>query len=207
MRYATFKEQKITEIMKSKGILTVQDLHIDNVCEVFKIDLIFHPRRCNCINEDEDDYAVIFVDNRLPYQEQRYKFFHELSHVLFHPGNQKEMTSEMEQLQENQARWITLYSSMPRHIFEPMAIRYQSIEKLQELFDLPQQYIIERFQTIQRERLRQQFQNRLKRSEMSRRKKSLQPGLVYDSTLSILNQLKKQVGEDKLNYDVKRLLR
>lgn len=207
LRYATFKEKQVTELLKSKGIITVQDLHLDNICEVFKIDVTYHRGRSFCIHEDEENYALIFIDKRLPYFEQRFTFFHEFAHFLYHSGDQKKLSKEMVTLQEQQAHWIALYSSMPRHIFEPMAIRHQSVEKLQELFELPKQYIIERFNSIRRERTLQNFQYRIQRSERSRRKKSLQPGQVYDSTLSVLEQFKQQVGEERLSYDVTRLLR
>ncbi|MBP3950297.1 ImmA/IrrE family metallo-endopeptidase [Bacillus suaedae] len=204
MRYAPLREKQITEIMRMKGIRTVSDLTTENICIAFDIDLHFEPRRSRCIFED--DFAVVILDSRLPRLQQRGKFFHELSHIIAHVGDQKRLNEPFKDLQETQAYWISLYTSMPRYLFEPAAIKYQSIQKLQQIFDLPEDMIIARFESIKRERKRQEFQYKMARSESKRRPKSLQPGQVYDSTLSILNQLKNQVGEERLSYEVKRLL-
>lgn len=205
MQYATFRDKQVTQLMISKGILTVDDLSIDNICEIFNIDIIYHPKRSNCFNDD--DYSLIYLDNRLPYNEQRFKFFHELSHVLFHTGKQKEMNKQFNILQESQAYWIALYTSMPRHIFEPLLLNSRSIETLIELFELPQDLIAARIETIRRARERFSYQMKIAAQNERHRSKSLQPGRVYDTTTSIVKQLANQVGEENINYEVKRLLR
>lgn len=205
VRYATFREKQITQMFMNKGILTINDLTIDNLCEVFNLDIIYHSKRCNCFSED--GFALIYLDDRLSYYEQRFKFFHEFSHVLFHSGKQKELPKEFNKLQEDQAYWSALYASMPRHIFEPMVIQHQSVQALGELFELPEKMIIERIESIKRERSRDEFQLRVERLEGMQKRKSLQPGKIYDSTRELLKKLESQVGEEKLSYEVKRLLR
>lgn len=205
MRYATFREKQITEIMRSKGVLTVGDLSIENMCVSFNIDVVYHSKKSKCYSED--DYALIYLDNRLPYYVQRYKFFHELTHAFFHVGKQDNLPRDFNKLQEDQAYWTALYASMPRHIFEPMVIQHQSVQALGELFELPEKMIIERIKSIKRERLRDQFQLSVERLEGMQRQKSLQPGKIYDSTKEILKKLETQVGEENLSYEVKRLLR
>ncbi|MCK0473786.1 ImmA/IrrE family metallo-endopeptidase [Halalkalibacter sp. APA_J-10(15)] len=204
MKYATLKEIQVTNMMKEKNINTIEELSLENVSEVFKVDILYHERKSNCLYDE--DYAVIYLDSRLPYYEQRLMFFHELAHVISHEGSQNKLEKEFIDLQEAQANRLALYLSMPRYLFEPLAMKYQSVEKLHDLFELPQNAIIERMASIKREQERTEFHLKLQTIENQRTRRSLQPGQIYSSTKSILHQLKDQVGEEKLSYDVKRLL-
>ncbi|MFA9459166.1 ImmA/IrrE family metallo-endopeptidase [Halalkalibacter sp. AB-rgal2] len=204
MKYATLKEIQVTNMMKEKKIYTIEELSIENLSEVFKVDILYHERKSNCLYDE--DFAVIYLDSRLPYYEQRLMFFHELAHVISHEGSQDKLEKEFIDLQEAQANRLALYLSMPRYLFEPLAINYQSVEKLHDLFELPHHAIVQRIASIRREQERTDFHLKLQSIENQRARRSLQPGQIYNTTRSILHQLKDQVGEEKLSYDVKRLL-
>lgn len=205
MRFSTWRETKISELMIDKGILTTDDLSIENLSDKFNIDVIYGPKRSHCIHED-DEYALIFIDSRLSLYEQRCKFFHEFAHVISHPGNQKNLPEDFSKLQEEQANCLSLYVAMPRHIFIPAVKKYQSINTLEELFQLPEEYIVRRFMSIRNQIKSQAFQNVIQLSETKRRRKSLQPEHIYESTKLILQQLADQVGADNINADIRKLL-
>ncbi len=204
MRYTTERETTISNQMKSQGIHSISDLSIDNLCAVYHIDMQFQSRESYCIYED--DYAVIFMDSRLPFYEQRRAFFHELSHYLFHHGNQRQMPKSMMTLQEEQARYVSRYIAMPRHIFLPLFHEHRSILALQELFQLPEQMIVDRCHSMKRERTRSVIQTRLQYNQELNKRKSLQAGNIYDGTREMLHQLASKVGEESISYDVRRLL-
>lgn len=205
MQYATLKEIQITNLMREKNIFTLEQLSIENLCEVFNVEIRYHNKKSNCLYDQ--DFALIYIDNRLSYYEQRFKFFHELAHIIAHEGAQNTLAKEFNDLQEAQANRLALYLSMPRYLFEPLAIKYQSIDKLRDGFELPQRVIIERIHSIKREKERHEFHLRMQKVENQRKRKSLQPGKIYDTTNRILSQLKDQVGEENLTYEIKRLLR
>ncbi|WP_144559931.1 ImmA/IrrE family metallo-endopeptidase [Shouchella miscanthi] len=204
MRYTTEREVTISNRMKLSGIHSISDLSIENLCALYKIDIKFQARSSYCIYED--DYAVIFMDNRLPFYEQRRVFFHELAHYLFHHGNQRHMPKSMMTLQEEQARFVSRYIAMPRHIFLPLVHEQRSILDLQELFQLPEQMIVDRCHSMKRERTRSIIQTRLEYNQELNKRKSLQAENIYDGTREMLHQLASKVGEESISYDVRRLL-
>lgn len=205
MQFTTQRDQQIMQLFKSKHINQVTHLTIEYVSTKFDIHIEYHDYPSYCIHEE--DFALIYLNQNHPIELMRWDFFHELSHFLIHYGNQRNMTSEFSRLQESQAYWCSLYSSMPRHIFEPLMLKHRCDRTLAELFQLPLDMVQERIQTISRERTRQHYYTKINNLEEKRRSKSLQPGKVYDSTLSILKQLSSQVGEENINYEVARLLR
>ncbi|WYU50008.1 ImmA/IrrE family metallo-endopeptidase [Bacillus sp. FSL K6-0047] len=204
MRYSTEKETRISHQLKSMGINSAADLSYENLCEVFNIDIQYHEGQSKCIFED--DYALFLLDSRLSYYEQRRVFFHELSHYFCHSGNQKHLPKPLLSLQEEQASYISLYIAMPRHIFEPELLKHQSVAALQEIFELPETMIVDRCNSLKRQRRRAVIQTRIAYKNSQNRRKSLQPENIYDGTKEMLRQLASQVGEESMSYEVRRLL-
>lgn len=204
MRYSTEKETRISHQLKSMGINSAADLSFENLCEVFNIDIQYHEGQSKCIFED--NYALFLLDSRLTYYEQRRVFFHELAHYFCHSGNQKHLPKTLLSLQEEQASFISLYIAMPRHIFEPELLKHQSVAALQEIFELPENMIVDRCNSIKRQRRRAVIQTRIAFKNSQNRRKSLQPENIYDGTKEMLRQLASQVGEESMSYEVRRLL-
>ncbi|WP_413378746.1 ImmA/IrrE family metallo-endopeptidase [Alkalihalobacillus sp. 1P02AB] len=205
MRFSTYRDMECSQLFKEHGIVHVKDLTIENISHIFSSHIEYINGPSKFIGDEH--FAIIYLDKSKTYFEQRYDFFHELSHVLKHTGDQRFLPESFVKLQEEQANWYTLYFSMPRHIFEPEVMKNQSINYLVERFEIPAKFVRRRFEIIQNERSRQEFQYKMQRAEINRRKKSLQSnGDLYDSTKQILHQLSKQVGEEKLSYEIKRLL-
>lgn len=205
MTYVTLREEKISKLYIQKGINTIDDLSIERVSEVFNIIVQYHPFNSRIFFDD--NCAMIFLNENHPIEIQRADFFHEMAHFLEHVGDQRSLPESFVQLQESQAYWSSLYAAMPRHIFEPLMLKHRSVKKLTELFELPESMVTERIESIKRERIFKQQQLSIQAQQSRYRKKSLQPGQVYDSTIQILKKLAKQVGEENLSHEVRRLLR
>ncbi|KMK77713.1 ImmA/IrrE family metallo-endopeptidase [Alkalihalobacillus pseudalcaliphilus] len=204
MQFSTIRDQICSELFQEKGILTLKDLTLENICHHFSIHIEYMNGPSKCVSDDL--FALISINQNQSLYEQHYDFFHEFSHVRKHTGNQLRLNDSFVQLQEEQAEWYALYFSMPRHIFEPFVLQAQSIEQVVEAFQIPESYVKKRILTIQSERARQHDFYQWKKREDLLRKKSLQKDKLYDSTKTMLHQLAKQVGEEKLSYDIKRLL-
>lgn len=205
MHFSTQRDIQIMNLYKSKGINSVSQLTIENIANTFNVHVEYSNFPSKCFYED--DFAIVYLNKHQPLPYIRKDFFHELSHFLFHYGDQQRMNKDFNRFQEEQAKQFAIYTSMPRHIFEPLMLKHRSIKKLTELFELPETMIIKRIEMFKHERLLKQQQLSLLAQKERLRKKSLQPGQVYDSTIQILKQLANQVGEEKLSYEVRRLLR
>lgn len=205
MKYVTLREEKISKLYIGKGIQSLSDLSIERISEAFNITVKYHKYDSSVLF---DDYcAVIFLRESEPIEIQRADFFHEMSHFLEHEGDQRFLPKDFIQIQESQAYWFSLYASMPRHIFLPLMLKHRSVQVLQDLFQLPEKMITDRIESIKRERMLKQQQLSIQARWSRNRKKSLQPGQVYNSTIQILKKLANQVGEENLSNEVKRLLR
>ncbi|TSB47154.1 ImmA/IrrE family metallo-endopeptidase [Alkalicoccobacillus porphyridii] len=206
MRFATQRDTNISKFYKQHSILTVEQLDIEYLADIFRLEINYGDFKSKVIYEGP--FAIMALTEGKSIEETRKTFFHELSHHLNHYGRQKKMSNSFRDLQESSAYWLSLYYAMPLHIFEPLLIKHKDPEYLAELFELPKGMVIERIESIRRERSRSEQHDLHTRKEFVHRlkSKSLQPGKVHDGTLLILNQLKNQVGEERMSNDVKRLL-
>ncbi|MBM0064975.1 ImmA/IrrE family metallo-endopeptidase [Alkalicoccobacillus gibsonii] len=206
MRFSahTFRDKEVSKLLSNKGINSVNDLSTDHLSTLLDTMVIYEPSASRV--RSVEDFTLITLDSRLNRLEQRREFFHELTHALFHPGDQQHMSPELSRFQEEQANYLMLYLAMPLHLFEPVLLKYQSLVSLQEMFDLPQDMISSRIESLRRERSRSSYQTKLQRIEWQYRKKSLRPGEIHGGTIQILQQLKNQVGEERMSSDVTRLL-
>jgi len=63
-------------------------------------------------------YRAIMIDKRLPLEQRREQFFHELCHILRHVGHQSMMPDAFRQLQEWDANHFTMYAALPLHLIQ-----------------------------------------------------------------------------------------
>ncbi|GGK21750.1 hypothetical protein GCM10010965_13400 [Caldalkalibacillus thermarum] len=112
MYYKTAFEEKIEHLFKSKGIVQPEDLCLEKLSDLFKVQIVYIPNAPQRAMWD-DNLSVIFLDSAKTPAEVREVFFHELAHPLLHEGNQLGMFPEFRNLQENQAKVFQLYAAMP----------------------------------------------------------------------------------------------
>ncbi|EGL84260.1 protein of unknown function DUF955, partial [Caldalkalibacillus thermarum TA2.A1] len=110
--YKTAFEEKIEHLFKSKGIVQPEDLCLEKLSDLFKVQIVYIPNAPQRAMWD-DNLSVIFLDSAKTPAEVREVFFHELAHPLLHEGNQLGMFPEFRNLQENQAKVFQLYAAMP----------------------------------------------------------------------------------------------
>lgn len=96
-------------------------------------------------------YKAITLDSRTDVIEQREQFFHELSHILRHAGNQTTMNDSFRELQEWDATHFIMYASLPYHmIFQYDWHDPYIIEMLRNDFKVSKQLCIKRLEKINR---------------------------------------------------------
>ena len=205
MKYSTMRENEVEKVYKRLNIENPHDLTISNLSSLFRIKVEYIEGESECYYNDK--CAYMFLDIRQSAEEIRSDFFHEMSHFTQHCGDQRIMPLEFERLQERQAHWVALYLSMPRYIFEPILNEVRSLEELRHIFRLPDSMIRERIRIIRNQNAMQAQFQRIKEREESKINRTLQKGKIHTTTLSIIRQLSKQVGEEKINDDIKSLLR
>ncbi len=119
-------------------------------------------------------------------------FGHEVCHFLRHSGLQLNMHDLFRKLQEYQAEYFAYHFCVPTFMLDELSDI--TIHLIMNTFNVNYEFALRRLDM---------YQHKLYRSK---RRKSLQPGKVYDSTIEILNKLKNQVGEERLSHEIKRLL-
>ena len=200
----SFRDREISDFLIKKNINYLEDLTTERMAK--KLGIYVEFQKGDSYVRSVSDFAMIYIEKRLEHFERRREFFHEVTHVLYHPGDQMYMPKALSIYQEEQTKYLMLYLSMPIHIIEPILLKHPTIESLQEMFDLPEDMIKDRLEMLRRERMRATYQTKIQKHEWRYRKKSLQPGEVHDCTIEILKKLKKQVGQERISRDVPRLL-
>jgi Zn-dependent peptidase ImmA (M78 family) len=112
-----------------------------NIFHPYQIDPVFIARKMNIFLREKPfpsthqvvgRFRCIVVDSRLPDQEKRESFFHELCHILRHVGVQSMMPEAFRELQERDANHFTKYAAIPFHMLrfidwdEPYIIEHMS---------------------------------------------------------------------------------
>lgn len=205
MRFSTLREEKIEQTYKQLNIAHVFDLSIENISILFNIKVHYYHLRSQCVYDDH--CGLMYLNENQSFEKIRYDFFHELGHFFEHCNDQRITNTDFVRMQERQAHLFALYASMPRYLFEPLMQQASSLIELREAFQLPETLIKERVRIIQQQNATQAHYLRINQEEDSRIKRTLQSGNVYGSTITVLKQLKSQVGEENLSYDIKSLLR
>ena len=143
-RYVTTAlEDWVTNLYTRMGIVCPEDIDEAYISMIFDIYLRYQSiPSCSTLL---GDFKVIVIDSRLPIQEQRVQFFHELCHILRHVGNQSMMPDAFRQLLEWDAIHFTRYAAIPYHMMMKYDYRDPDIIKiLAEDFRVPEQLCWER---------------------------------------------------------------
>ncbi|RNB90196.1 ImmA/IrrE family metallo-endopeptidase [Brevibacillus nitrificans] len=150
--YKTFLENKVEVLYRSHNILSPDHIDIDLIADVFGITIVSLPGA-----KEEgiwDDYrAAVFLNANKPSIESREAFFHELSHILLHTGNQLSMNRGLLELQEEQANHFQLYAALPFYMIQQIHLPSHEadiIHVLSSEFRVTHQLARKRWEQIQR---------------------------------------------------------
>ncbi|GAE32407.1 ImmA/IrrE family metallo-endopeptidase [Alkalihalobacillus hemicellulosilyticus] len=180
----THIEDYIYELYKTIGVKHPSDLDMMYIAKKLGVD-IFYKRRAYRL----DNEILLTKGTKI---EEWMMFGHEVCHYLRHSGMQLNMHYLFRDLQEYQADYFAYHFCVPTFMLDDLPDI--SIHLIMNTFNVDYDFALRRLEM---------YQHKLYQTTP---RKSLQPGKVYNSTLSILKQLKQQVGEEKLSYDIKRLL-
>lgn len=139
-------EDWVIAFYKRIGIKKPADLQIDVIAE-----------RCNVIllsKETESYYImndymrIVIVDSRLPFEQQRESFFHELCHILRHEGMQGIMPPLFRDWQEWDAVNFTKYAAIPLHMLQYIRLDRDPIVEMSRLFKVTPELCQKRLEQI-----------------------------------------------------------
>jgi Zn-dependent peptidase ImmA (M78 family) len=153
-------ENWLEELYITKGILSPEDMEIENIASAFNI----HTQLIDgCVDNAiwNDNTAVIFLNKNRTLHSLRDVFFHELCHPLRHYGNQLGIKMEsFIELQEVQANHFQLYAGIPFFMLKQLELSpYENIliAQLQSIFKVSARLVRKRIAQIKR----RVFQNEL----------------------------------------------
>jgi len=189
-------ESWVREKYKMLEINTIRDLSMKNIAQSFEFGLIYHHQKSNCIYED--DFAVIFIDERRSIAQQRAEFFHEMAHVLRHYGVQEFLPDGLNQLQESQAYWFSLHASMPTDFLE--FFYPAKVDFISTTFQIPRKLAKDRLNQHNRKMNLIHQKHRIDEQEARYRTKSYDPEKWTDETWRLMDQLKRQTNKEVINY-------
>ncbi|MBC1235226.1 ImmA/IrrE family metallo-endopeptidase [Listeria booriae] len=129
----SYIEERISQLYMEKGILTPDDLSIENILTKFNF----------FVMEGDLSFAIaefggIILPRGLNREAYIEKFHHEFTHLLFHSGNQKMMNYLSRQKQEQDAQNYVLFTCIPYHMLHYIDFEHEDIvEHTCELFNVP----------------------------------------------------------------------
>lgn len=144
----TETEQWINKQYHTVGIHYASDLDIDNIADLFGIEV--HFREGKSFIDFIDEFNFIVINARLDTENRRKEFFHELGHFVLHCGKQDNMTRLFMELQEMQADQFQIYAAMPFYMLEEFKYvpAHNLIKVLSEAFVLPESFVKKRLEQI-----------------------------------------------------------
>ncbi|TMV49403.1 ImmA/IrrE family metallo-endopeptidase [Paenibacillus mesophilus] len=187
-------EEMICKKYRDNGIFYPSDLEIDRVATIYRADVATHKKETKTYWED--DFAVIYLNAFLNELKKREDFFHEISHLILHIGNQYRMPELYMKMQEDQADQCQLYCAMPYfmlHDYKYIENKTTYIDVLSKEFRLPIQFVQKRINQIERRILQAKLDEEF-RSEMT------PSPIEYDyspETKRILAQLHRQIQSSR----------
>jgi len=150
---ATANEINVSNFLKNKGIIYPWDLQIENVCNIFDIDLELGEVS---LALNYNGYKMITLNKKKDEKQRQYEFFHELSHLLNHCGNQDKLPINFRYFQENQADTLALYFAIPYHMLKFLNLQSNEvIREASEMFMLPDSIVYKRLNQIKNKVLSQ----------------------------------------------------
>ncbi|GAA0390078.1 ImmA/IrrE family metallo-endopeptidase [Paenibacillus motobuensis] len=149
----TILEEFIEHTYVSAGITSPDQINIDELSTRLNVWVHYAEVGSRALEAVSGMYSM-FIDNRLPQDQQRLDFLHELCHLLRHAGNQMTMPESYTQMQELEAEQFVLYAAMPASmVFELtpiMPTMADAIPCLVEVFDVPPELAVKRIEQIKR---------------------------------------------------------
>lgn len=185
----------ISGIYQSNGIHQCGDLEdLDHIASLFRAYIAYTEGETKVFYDDDGD-CLIFLNIHLEKRERRLALFHELCHPAMHTGNQRSLHPSFVALQENQAGLFQQYAAMPYHMLHDFQRQRSEAGQISEAFDLPLEFVRQRFERIQR-CIRQEREDINLRSRLSRSAQYM-PYPRSEAATELLAKLGRQIARRK----------
>lgn len=140
----TETELLICDLYQTLDINHPHEIDIEQIAALWGADVIYYEGKPDAYwNEDG---SVIFLNKNDPVRKQKSDFFHELSHIVKHEGDQDELPGLFVDLQETQAWHFALIASMPYYLL-PIPLDqtwHEYIGLLADEFNVPNEMAADR---------------------------------------------------------------
>lgn len=144
----TDTELLICDLYQTIDINHPHEIDIEQIAALWGADIVYYEGKPDAYWDE--DGSVIFLHKDDPIRKQRSDFFHELSHIVKHEGDQDELPGLFVDLQETQAWHFALIASMPYYLLpSPIEMTWSEyIGLLANEFNLPIEMATDRAKQI-----------------------------------------------------------
>lgn len=188
----TVLEEYLESIYAEVGISNPYQITVEELAWRFNVWVHYKPISSRALEAVNSMYSM-FLDSRIPADQQRLDFLHELCHLLRHAGNQIIMPESFTRMQETEAARFTLYASMPFSMISRLEFsdrRESAIHMLMQTFDVSLSLAEQRLDQIHRRCLQGMLNTMVKDFEQER---PFSESSWSPETNRILNQLDRQL--------------
>lgn len=155
----THLEDFIRNVYSKLNITTPAQLHLNDIADDLNIGIFHLPSPSQALQFDGRYY--IFLDSRLPHQNQFEEFGHELGHILLHTGNQQNMLVSYRHYQEWKADLFAFHFCMPTFMLLQLSNELLTSYKVSEIFGVSERFAHIRLEQFWNKQLYYQCNNRI----------------------------------------------
>ncbi|MBU5673192.1 ImmA/IrrE family metallo-endopeptidase [Paenibacillus brevis] len=188
----TILEEFLESTYEAAGITYPHQITVEEISQRLNVWLHYRPVTSRAMEAAGGMYSM-FLDERLPPDQQRMEFLHELCHLLRHAGNQITLPEQFTQMQEAEAEHFVLYAAMPFSMIQGLELpdRHSvAVSILVETFSVPAAFAERRLDQLQR-RVLQNMWNQISK-EHENKMHHFEPTWSRE-TMRILKQLDRQL--------------
>ncbi|MDU0332573.1 ImmA/IrrE family metallo-endopeptidase [Paenibacillus sp. 3LSP] len=188
----TILEEFLESTYAAAGIIYPHQISVEELSLRLNVWVHYRPIGSRALEATSGMYSM-FLDERLPPNQQRLDFLHELCHLLRHAGNQMVLPETFTQMQENEAEHFVLYAAMPFSMISRLEVPDrlgQAKLFLAETFGVPIELAEQRLDQLQRRTL-QGIWNEVVNGQF--RENRMKKPLWSPETNKILKQLNRQL--------------
>lgn len=193
----TILEEFLESTYEAAGIIYPYQITVDEISQRLNVWLHYRPVTSRALEAVSGMYSM-FLDERLPADQQRLDFLHELCHLLRHAGNQISLPAAFTEMQEIEAEHFVLYAAMPFSMIKRLDLpdrRGLAVSALVETFQVPAAFAERRLDQLQR-RVLQNMWNQISK-EHENKMHHFEPTWSRE-TMRILKQLDRQLLAKRL---------
>ncbi|WP_438350420.1 ImmA/IrrE family metallo-endopeptidase [Paenibacillus sp. FA6] len=155
----TALEEFLEDIYLQCNIIEPHQITVDEISHRLNVWVHYMDIRSRALESVAGMHSM-FLDGRIPSEEQHLEFLHELCHLLRHAGNQTVLPELFTQAQEDEANLFVMYAAIPFSMFAKLSIpdqRGEAINYIARKFQVTHEFAEQRLDQIQRRELQGLF--------------------------------------------------